>query len=521
MKYFLYCRKSTDDEDRQILSIEAQLAELQEFSQRERLEIIETFIEKKTAKMPGRPIFNEMMKRIEKGEAEGIIAWHPDRLARNSVDGGLIIFQLDTGKLKDLKFPTFWFDSTPQGKFMLNIAFGQSKYYIDNLSENVRRGIRQKLRRGEWPVRAPVGYINNPRTRKIDVDEEKARLVRKIFELYATGKYTMVDLQKFADLNGLVSRLGETRKKKLALASIQRILTNPIYYGLIKYAGETYPGIHKPIISKKLFEKVQEIMKRKGKANKQRKHNFAFLNLAKCGECGCAFTAQYAKGKCGGIYTYYRCTKKSKNHKCSQPYLQEKHFAEQIKTLFQKVSLSDKWAKAMLIKIDEWEKQKEQSKISFAQNLESELKIVDEKLEKLLDLNIEKIITLEEYQTKKQKFVSQKLEIQQRIADFERKGNNWLEPLRNFIKTANQAKNLASSENYSEMRDFCKKIGTNPKIENKVFSVVLKKPFQILAQAEPRLWRGEAKYSRSAENFAMSMFTISLEPILSEIFDAG
>jgi hypothetical protein len=232
-------------------------------------------------------------------------------------------------------------------------------------------------------------------------------------------------------------------------------------------------------------------------------HNFAFLNLAKCGECGCAFTAQYAKGKSGGIYTYYRCTKKSKGQKCSQPYLQEKHFAGQIKTFFQKVSLSDKWTKAMLIKIDEWKKQKEQSKISFAQNLESELKIVDEKLEKLLDLNIDGVITLEEYQNKKQQFVSQKLEIKQRIADFERKGNNWLEPLRTFIKTANQAENLASSENYSEMRDFCKKIGTNPKIENKVFSVVLKKPFQILTEAEPRLRRGEANSSRSEENFAM------------------
>jgi DNA invertase Pin-like site-specific DNA recombinase len=81
-----------------------------------------------------------MLDRICLGEAQGILAWHPDRLARNSVDGGRIIYLLDTGKLKDLKFPTFWFDSTPQGKFMLNIAFGQSKYYIDNLSENIRRG---------------------------------------------------------------------------------------------------------------------------------------------------------------------------------------------------------------------------------------------------------------------------------------------------------------------------------------------------------------------------------------------
>ena len=155
--FFIYVRKSTDEPDRQILSIEFQVDELKEFAQKENLEIAKTFIESQTAKEPGRPIFNEMLSRIEKGEAEGILAWHPDRLARNSVDGGKIIYLVDTGKIQSLKFPTFWFENTPQGKFMLNIAFGQSKYFVDNLSENTKRGLRQKLRRGEWPGWAPIG----------------------------------------------------------------------------------------------------------------------------------------------------------------------------------------------------------------------------------------------------------------------------------------------------------------------------------------------------------------------------
>jgi DNA invertase Pin-like site-specific DNA recombinase len=159
-KYFLYARKSTDEPDRQILSIEAQITELKEFAERENLNIVKEFVELQTAKIPGRPIFNEMIKRIESGEANGILAWHPDRLARNSIDGGKIIYLIDTGKIISLKFPTFWFDPTPQGKFMLSIAFGQSKYYIDNLSENVKRGLRQKVRRGEQSGVAPTGYLN-------------------------------------------------------------------------------------------------------------------------------------------------------------------------------------------------------------------------------------------------------------------------------------------------------------------------------------------------------------------------
>src|SRR5271156_6288781 len=132
-KFFLYARKSTDVEDKQALSIEAQLNELREFAVREGLNVVVELIEKQSAKIPGRPIFDAMLERIEAGEADGILAWHPDRLARNSIDGGRIIYLLDTGKLKDLKFPTFRFESDPQGKFMLNIMFGQSKYYVDSL----------------------------------------------------------------------------------------------------------------------------------------------------------------------------------------------------------------------------------------------------------------------------------------------------------------------------------------------------------------------------------------------------
>ena len=143
-KYFIYARKSTEDDDHQIMSIEAQLFELHEYARRENLEILEEFQESKSAKKPGRELFGEMMTRIERGEANGILAWHPDRLARNSVDGGRVIYLVDTERISFLCFPTFWFEPTPQGKFMLQVAFGQSKYYSDNLVENITRGIRQK-----------------------------------------------------------------------------------------------------------------------------------------------------------------------------------------------------------------------------------------------------------------------------------------------------------------------------------------------------------------------------------------
>ena len=196
-KYFLYARKSTEDEERQVMSIEAQLAELAEFAKRENIEIVETFVESKSAKKPGREIFNQMMTKVhESKEPMGLIAWHPDRLARNSIDGGQIIYSIDINKIVSLRFPTFWFEPTPQGLFMLQVAFGQSKYYSDNLSENVKRGIRQKLRRGEWPTLAPFGYVNNPKIRNIEPEPTKSKILKKMFEEFSESKHSLDSLSQ-------------------------------------------------------------------------------------------------------------------------------------------------------------------------------------------------------------------------------------------------------------------------------------------------------------------------------------
>ena len=134
---------------------------------------------------------------------------------------------------------------------MLSIAFGQSKYYIDNLSENVKRGIRQKLRNGVYPNKAPIGYLNEPRKRSIEVDPKTSRLVRKAFSLFATEKYTYVDIDKFFFEQGVKS----TANKYLRMDKIRNMLRSPFYYGVFEFAGETYQGTHKPIISKTLFDK--------------------------------------------------------------------------------------------------------------------------------------------------------------------------------------------------------------------------------------------------------------------------
>ena len=470
-KFFLYARKSTDEPDRQILSIEAQITELREFAEREHLEIVQEFIESQTAKEPGRPIFNQMLSLVEKGFANGILAWHPDRLARNSVDGGRIIYLIDTAKIVALKFPTFWFDTTPQGKFMLSIAFGQSKYYIDNLSENVKRGLRQKVRRGEQSGVAPTGYLNDKVNHKMLKDPERFRLVRKLFELYATSNYSLKDLRNEITNLGLVSRSG----KRLTVSNIQMILRNPFYYGAFKFNGELYEGKHEPAIAKKLFEKVQEVMSEKSRPKKRGEKHYPFRGLLKCGECGCAITAETQKG-----HAYYRCTKKKEV--CLQPYIREEILASQISDIIQKVSLPEDWAEPMLTQLEADEASTAQSDAMFAQNLKNEVKACEEKLDTLLDAHLDKTITGEEYTTKKNKILARKIEIEQKLKDFERQGNRWLERSRNLILAAHQAKNIALRENFDEKQNFLKKVGSNPQLAERAVSVSWRNDWQILAK---------------------------------------
>lgn len=368
-KYFLYACKSSEDEERQVMSIEAQLVELADYAKREHIEIVEIFTESKSAKQPGRPIFNEMMAKIRASKVPvGIIAWHPDRLARNSVDGGQIIYSIDTGKVVALRFSTFWFEPTPQGLFMLQVAFGQSKYYSDNLSENVKRGIRQKLRRGEWPGKAPLGYINNLKSHDIEPDPIKSKIIAKAFAEYATGKHSLESLCQRLNFWGVVNRYG----KPLSISTVQRMLTCKAYIGVIERTGESYAGGFPPIVSVATFEKVQQVLKDKSKPRYRRqKHNFPFIGLFRCGECGSAITAQYAKGN-GGRYVYYRCTKK--RGVCSQSYLREDLLLAQLRQLVSKVAIYEDWQIKMLAQIEKWQKETNQSSQTFAQNISGELR---------------------------------------------------------------------------------------------------------------------------------------------------
>ncbi len=464
-KYFLYARKSTEDDDKQVMSIEAQLFELREFARKENLQILEEFTESKSAKTPGRIKFNEMMIKIESLDGVGILAWHPDRLARNSIDGGRVIYAVDTLKIVSLRFPTFWFEPTPQGLFMLQVAFGQSKYYSDNLKQNVERGIRQKLRRGEWLASAPRGYINNPKTRNIEPDPVVARIIVQAYKEYATGKHNFATLSKFLTDLGMVSKHGTPLYK----SAVSNLLSNKAYMGLVKHKNEFYPGSFAPIISHDLFEAVQKRLKERARPRKTKVgHNFPFTGLFRCGECDSMISAQWAKGR-GGIYRYYRCTKKS--GKCGQGYLQEKLLVSQVKERLQQITLPDEWTDWMLKQTDTWEKEEKFSSGSNVGQIKEREREIQQKLDNLITIYLDGDIPKENYLAKKDELLLQKISLTEKIDSARHERNNWVEPLREWILDMKKGAELVSSSDFYEIRDYLKKIGTNPRMHNKSVSV--------------------------------------------------
>src|SRR3989344_3824598 len=346
-KYFLYARKSTDVEDKQVRSIDDQLAVLRALAKDEKLNIAEEFIEKQSAKKPGRPVFNEMLARIEKGEAQGIISWKLDRLARNPVDGGQISWFLQQGVIQHIKTHDRSFYPT-DNVLMTSVEFGMANQFILDLKTNTKRGLDAKAKRGDYPGHAPIGYINDSRVKLVAVDKRKSKIVRRAFELYAEGNWRLEDAANYFAEHGIKTKA--TQKwhsgggKPLKRDQISYILSNPFYYGNFRYCGELHEGNHEPIVSKQLFDKVQAALKARSKPPHNAKNTpEALCGLVRCGTCGMSITAErkIKRQKNGNIhyYTYYRCTRKNKSIKCAAPFIRQEKLDKQISSLLQKVSL--------------------------------------------------------------------------------------------------------------------------------------------------------------------------------------
>ena len=321
LRYFAYTRKSTEGVERQALSIQAQVAKVQE--QFPDITIIETIEESASAHKPGnRPKFAEMIRRIEAGEADGIVAWHPDRLSRNEVEAAQITWMIRQNIIRGLRFCSFSYDPTPEGLMWLQLTMSQSQYFSSKLSRDVKRGYEQKLKLGQKPGCAPEGYRNRLEDHTIQISEPQFGLLRKGFELVLAGHNPL------AVLDTLNNDLGYRRIQKrnsggneLGRSVWYYILRSKFYCGYFRHNGMWYPGSHQRMITEEEYNLIQDLLGTKEPPTEPSKQ-FAFIHMLKCGSCGCTITVEekrkITKGGNTHIWRYYRCTRRSKIRVCTE-----------------------------------------------------------------------------------------------------------------------------------------------------------------------------------------------------------
>ena len=323
IKYFLYARKSQESEDRQIQSLDDQINVLVDFAKRNNLKIVEVLTESKSAKTPNqRPVFSEMLSRIERNEAQGILCWQINRLSRNPIESGTLSWMLQQGTLQCIQTADRKY--LPDDNVLLfSVESGMANQYIIDLRKNCKRGMEGKASRGWFPSRPPIGYLNEPTgDRRIIIDPDRYTIVRKMWELMLTGAYNPEQVGEIAcGESGLRTRKSKRRGGvNMAKSSLHSLFNNVFYTGAFEWKGKLYPGNHHPMITMSEYEQVQAILRRKERSC-PKTHDFAFTGLIRCASCGAQYTAtkrrkfvisrnEYRE------YIYYHCTRKKKGVAC-------------------------------------------------------------------------------------------------------------------------------------------------------------------------------------------------------------
>ena len=334
LRYCLYARKSSESDERQAMSIDSQIKEMQALAERESINVVEIKQESHSAKQSAmRPVYNELLEDLDNGKFNAILTWAPDRLSRNAGDLGSLVDLMDRQKLLCIRTFSQTFGNNPNEKFLLMILCSQAKLENDNRGINVKRGIRAKCEQGWRPGTAPIGYMNRSFNGIKDIipDPERAPIVTEIFNKTAQG-WSGRRIKEWIDQISFTNKSGA----KVSLSQIYLMLNNTFYYGEFEYpdgSGNYYKGAHKPLIAKALFDQIQQAKIIPNTKTPWGTKQFAFKDIFKCGTCGANITAEekFKPTKDGGLnrHVYYHCTKQV-DRTCQEKAINEKDLIIQL-----------------------------------------------------------------------------------------------------------------------------------------------------------------------------------------------
>lgn len=489
IEYFIYARKSSESEDRQVLSIESQKNELQELVKRNGLTVVSIKEESYSAKAPGRPVFNELLDAVERGTAQGVVVWNVDRLSRNSVDTGRLIYLFDIGKLQEVVTPSQVFRNTPNDKFLLSLLCSQAKLENDNKALNVKRGLKAKVERGMYPSHAPTGYINNKYTdkgsRDIVIDPDRYELVKKMFKLILAQKYTPIQVLRMATNDW---KLKKKDGKEIAKSTWYGMLSNPFYAGIFEYprsSGNWYNGIHQPMLSEEQFDYIQAILGKKGKP-RPRTHVFAFTGLMRCGECGGTITCEekikHQKNGKVHMYRYYHCTKRI-NLNCTQVSVEEKELEKQILEKVGKITIPPEFHDWGLQQVKRVNQNEALFTNTILTNQQKAYKDCLAKISELIDMRAAKEITQEELAEKKPKLEKERDRLKELLDDIHGRATRWHKKADDLFDFARDAEDRFNNGGLEGKREVLSRLGSNLILKDKILTINLEETLLPMIEA--------------------------------------
>jgi len=483
----IYARRSTDAEDKQVQSLPAQLFWAREICERNRIVDPLIFEERRSAKTPGRPEFNRLLALIQKGEVDTVICWKADRLARNALDGGSILYALESKKLARIITSDRTYCGQADEEFILHLELGLSAKFSKDLSKNTLRGMEEKWRRGEWTGIAPLGYLNRRDERNhgmIVVDGRAAPYVRKLFELAATGNYSLLRLSQLAEeewrLNFIRRRRANSRRRGIPLNTIQRILRNPFYVGMMRIKGQLIPGTHPPLINKALFDRVQDVLTgRCVSAERPQTKSFAYAGLIRCGGCGRRLTAYTKTKPSGRSYTYYICSNRSKK-RCSEPQIVEQEFTAALEDALRHLVMVPEDKALCLRMVQEIAASRLATAGEVKDRLLAEIAGFERQNKRLLDLLLEHTISQDDYNYKRAELNAQLAGAQLKMRVFSQDLEQRIELGRRFFSALPEGISDFQSADAEGKKEIVRRLGIELIAESKKVRVQAEKPTSIL-----------------------------------------
>ena len=477
----LYARVSSKDQEREGFSVPAQLKLLRQYANDHRLTIVQEFVDIETAKQTGRTGFGAMLEFLRTDSScRTILVEKTDRLYRNIKDW-VTIGDLDLEVHLVKEGVVLSEESRSSEKFMHGIRVLMAKNYIDNLSEEVRKGMREKAEQGHWPTVAHVGYLNNLGTHRIEVDPVRGPLVAQLFERYAQGDVSLKEVTRVAGEIGLTHPRSERR---LVKSEIHRILRNPIYAGEFLWKGKRYKGLHQPIISMALFEAVQDVF---DAANRPRytKRRHAFSGLVTCGRCGCAMTAEIKKGR----YVYYHCT--GGRGSCGNTYVREEVLSRQFADIVKRVQVPAAVADWIAEALRESEADKERYHRTAVMQLQQQYLAVQARLDSAYDDRLAGRISDELWLRKSGEWEAELASIRRDTARHELASHDYASTGSKILELAKNAHSLFIQQNSHEQARLLRTLVSNCTFDRGSLSVTYVKPFDMLVEGnESGNWLG-------------------------------